>query len=114
MHLKVNLLLIASFIIFILFIAKPSFADSNISYEEYMDDWNKNISLAKKYLNDTQIALDQEDTLVACSSQRKASEYGIKATKSRIKADKLKGFLEEIPNLEDGLARWEAFGNFCG
>ena len=101
------------FIILNLLFPNPTFASSEIRYQEYMAIWDENISLAKRYLQETEIALNQGDTLVACSSQRKASQYGILATKSRIKADKLKGFSDGIENLEIGLKKWEELGNSC-
>ena len=98
----------------ILSMSESALADSLIDYNYYMDDWNTNISLAKEYLKETQIALEQGDTLAACSSQRKASQYGIEATESLIKAMKINGKTDGIENFVSGLNKWRELGDFCG
>ena len=82
-------------------------------YDEYLGSWNENIALAKDYLREAERSLKNGDALDACFNQKKASNYGLIATKARIKAAQLQGELSLIPNLESGLKRWKAFGDFC-
>ena len=53
------------------------------------------------------------DELSGCATQKKASKYGIEATKSLIKAMEDNESPEGIKNLETGLNKWRELGDFC-
>ena len=82
-------------------------------YDNYMNTWTENIILARNFLDKAQESLNNGDPLESCFNQRKASEYGLIATQSRIKAEEIQGDLSLIPNLEEGLKKWKAFADFC-
>ncbi len=111
MHLPRHLSLWLGALICMLFISVPALAENN--YDYYMQKWDENIGMAKNYLDKADHALEENDILLSCSNQRKASEYGIKAIESRIKAIEISGLDEEISRLEIGLEKWKAFGEFC-
>ena len=86
---------------------------SIVDYDQYMNIWNENITLARQYLMEAETALNNGDTLEACANQGKASEYGLIATNARMSAAEIKDEKNIIPTLQDGLKRWKAFGDFC-
>ena len=83
-------------------------------YNLYLQSWDENIILAKKYMNDAESYLKEGDILTSCSSQRKASTYGVIATESLIKAQNLiPNESNDIRGLEEGLKKWKALDDFC-
>ena len=86
---------------------------SVVDYDQYMHTWDENIVLAKEYLREAEKSLNNGDALDSCVNQRKASEYGLIATEARISAAEIKAENDIIPNLQDGLKKWKAFGDFC-
>ena len=84
------------------------------TYDQHISSWNENIQLAQKYLNNAELAIKNGDYLDSCFNQRKASEFGLIATKARIEAAEIKGENDLILNLQNGLKKWKAFGDFCG
>ena len=101
--------------IFVFLSISPVNAESTLedSYQSYLSDWDSNIALAKKYLYEAEKSLKIDDPLGSCSNQLKASNYGIKATKSRIEAYKISGQMGLVPELEEGLDKWKKLGQFC-
>ncbi len=85
----------------------------NQTYDEYIEIWNENTTLAKSFMKESMKSLDNGDALDSCFNQRKASEYGYVATLARIEAAKLNEEEVLIPNLMNGLEKWKAFGDSC-
>tara|TARA_B100000700_G_scaffold323970_1_gene428986 strand:+ start:1026 stop:1355 length:330 start_codon:yes stop_codon:yes gene_type:complete len=88
--------------------------ETDKAYESYINSWQENIILARKMLTDAENSLSNGDMLASCTSQRKASIYGLEATRSRIKAFRVVGDNSQIELLEEGLKKWKALGDFCG
>ena len=102
-----------SFVFLILITFQGSEVASVVDYEQYIHVWEDNIMQAKEYLREAENSLNNGDALDSCVNQRKASEYGLIATKARISAAEIRNEKDIIPNLEDGLKRWKAFADFC-
>ena len=106
--------LVAALIItLILFGNNIVFASTEKDFLIYMNDWESKREIASKYLKEAKIAFKEGDELTGCATQRKASKFGIKATKSLIKAMELNGSYEGLDNLEAGLNKWRELGDFC-
>ena len=88
-------------------------ADSQNSFDQYMNEWEVKRNLASKYLLEAEAALKSGDELNGCAFQKKASEFGIEGTQALIKAMKVNGSKEEIQNLETGLRKWQELRDFC-
>ena len=82
-------------------------------FESYMQEWNEKRELATQYLSEADRALKEGDEVTGCITQRKASKYGIEATKSLIKAMKINGSTDGLENFESGLNKWKELGDFC-
>ena len=107
-------------IIFLVLISVPTVSasdldlDLNLDYQDLLNSWEQNIVMARQYLDKAEESLRDGDTLQACVDQRKASKYGLVATKSKIEAEKLIGNTEQVKLLNKGLIKWKAFSEFCG
>ncbi len=102
--------------LFILLIAchgTASWADSPISFADYMNEWNEKRDLATKNLLEAEQALKEGDKKLSCIYQRKAGANGIEATQSLIKAMKSNGSTDGIENFEAGLNKWKELRDFC-
>ena len=90
--------LILSILITIILLVQGSvvLASNESNFQTYIEDWTINKELASKYLQEAEDALKTGDELTACTTQRKASQYGIKATESLIKAMELNGSLDGL------------------
>ena len=88
----------------------PAFAED---FESYMHEWNEKRELATQYLLEADKALREGDEVTGCITQRKASKYGIEATKSLIKAMRINGSTDGLENFESGLNKWKELGDFC-
>ena len=104
--------LIAAFLFVLLtaFQCAPAFAED---FESYMQEWNEKRELATQYLLDAEKSLKEGDDATACVTQRKASQYGIEATESLIKAMRIIGSTDGLENFESGLNKWKEIGSFC-
>ena len=89
------------------------FAYQDETYSKYLDIWNKNSSLASKYLLESEKYLKIGDKSLGCSMQKKASFYGIKSTEALIQAFKISKTTEDLSSLEAGLNKWKELGDFC-
>ena len=78
-----------------------------------MGDWESKKTIASEYLKQAENAFKEGDELTGCSFQRKASLYGIEATKSLISAMEVNGTKDGLENLEGGLNKWRELGDFC-
>ena len=107
--------IIASLVVlFISFINnKAAVADNQSQYSILMDEWNKNKDIASKLLLEAEGQFKDGDEISGCSTQRKASEYGIKATNSLIEAMKANQFYDGLENLEAGLNKWKELRDLC-
>ena len=92
----------------------PAQAKSINEFEKNMNIWNEKVALASQYLDEAEEALKNGDELQGCSKQKKAGEYGIKATQALIEAFKINGQSEsELSNLQSGLNKWKELRDFC-
>ena len=82
-------------------------------FELYMQEWNSKRELATQYLLDAEKALKEGDEATGCATQRKASQYGIEATESLIKAMKINGSIDGLDNIKSGLNKWRELKDFC-
>ena len=79
-----------------------------------MSNWNKKITLASKYLKQAESALKEGDKYLGCTNQKRAGRLGVEASKSLIKAFKIKSSSKtEIENLQTGLNKWKELRDFC-
>ncbi len=108
-----KILAIFLFLLTILFFSDFALADVNYGYKEYFKEWNDKRELATQYLKEAEEQLKAGDELSGCAAQQKASEYGVAATNSLIKAMKLNGTLDGIDDLQAGLNKWRELGDFC-
>ena len=79
-----------------------------------MNEWDEKRELATQYLIDAEKAIKAGDKTNGCLKQRKASDYGIEATESLIKAMKINGSTDGLKNFESALNKWREIGDFCG
>ncbi|WP_320667493.1 hypothetical protein [Prochlorococcus sp. MIT 1307] len=105
-------LLLAISLIFLLITIQDGAAFAE-DFESYMQEWNEKRELATQYLRDAERALKEGDEAISCTTQRKASKYGIEATESLIKAMKINGSTDGIENFELGLNKWRELRDFC-
>ncbi len=109
-----SVLLIILFLLFYIGVSPDILAaDSEDAFQSYMNVWNEKRELASKYLLEAETALKEGDVLTGCAKQKIASQYGVYATESLIKAIKLKGNSQEIENLQSGLNKWKEIGDYC-
>ena len=101
------------FAFLIVFLARPIFADSQLRFQDYMDIWTENSSLASQYLQEAEKALKGGDELQGCAMQSKAGDYGIQATEALIEAFKISDQTDGLSNLEAGLNKWMELRDFC-
>ena len=105
-------ILIVFFLVVLLMNTQNMQAFAN-DFETYMREWNNKRELATQYLLDAEKALKEGDEATGCVNQRKASQYGIEATKSLIEAMKINGSTDGLDNIESGLNKWRELGDFC-
>ncbi len=105
------LTLILSLLIFL--ISDSALAVPETDFELNLKNWNKNIALASKYLEDAEKDLKDGDPVQSCIKQRKAANYGIEATESLIKVFEENGSKEDINNIKSGLNKWKELRDFC-
>ncbi len=82
-------------------------------FETYINEWNKKSELATHYLLKAEKFLKEGNKSKGCSNQKKASEYGINATESLIKAIKINGSTDGLDVFESGLNKWRELRDFC-
>tara|TARA_B100000700_G_C14564696_1_gene632744 strand:+ start:361 stop:648 length:288 start_codon:yes stop_codon:yes gene_type:complete len=82
-------------------------------FQTHMNEWNEKRVLASQYLLDAEKFLKEGDKAKGCSKQREASQYGIQATESLIKAMKINDSTDGLENFESGLKKWRELGDFC-
>ena len=101
-------------IVFVFFNNSLAYANSENDFDWYMNQWDVNKELASQYLLEAEKAFKEGDELTACATQKEASEYGIQATSSLIKAMELNGTMDSMENLLAGLNKWKEIGEICG
>ncbi len=100
-------------LIIIIYPVNVVFSQDVNSYNDNLENWNHNIKLASDYLENAEKELKNGNEIDACIQQRKAADYGIKATNSLIKAFKESGSTEDLSNIEAGLNKWKELRDFC-
>ena len=107
--------MIASFILLFILLFHPNsvLSETSTIFESNMKAWEMNREMATKYLLEAEKSLKEGDELSGCNNQKKASEYGVKATKALINAMRINNSNEDIDNLVAGLNKWKEIGDFC-
>ena len=108
---KLIALILIMFLIF--FDQNVAFASNNKDFSAYMEDWTTKKELASKLLLEAENAYKSGDELSACALQSQASDFGIEATESLIKAMEINGSTDGLENLEVGLNKWKELGRLC-
>ena len=88
-------------------------ASEEKDFSSYMRDWTEKKELASKLLRDAENAFKAGDELSGCALQVKASNKGIDATQSLIKAMEINGSTDGLENLEFGLNKWKQLATIC-
>ena len=104
--------LFTAFLWFLLIISESSYVFAG-DFETYMKVWDEKRGLATEYLMKAEKSLKEGDKTNGCANQRKASQYGIEATQSLIKAMKINGSEDGFEGLASGLNKWRELGDFC-
>ena len=82
-------------------------------FEMYLSDFYQKQEKASKILKEIESDLKDGSRDRVCARQREAASYGIKATKSLIKAFKSNGSKTEMENLQAGLDKWRELRDYC-
>ena len=101
------------FLLITVFQVEEGCAESSEKFDSYMQQWDEKRELATQYLLQAEKYLKEGDELSGCSSQEKASKYGIEATQALINAMKINDSTEGIQDLKAGLNKWKELGDFC-
>ena len=107
-----NKILIIFFILY-LFIGNTVSASLEDDFQNRLLIWEDNISEARNYLRKAEKLFKDGNYNQACKSQKKASNYGVIATNSLIKAFVLNDDSEDIKYLEIALEKWKNIGSLC-
>ncbi len=88
-------------------------ANELIIFKKNLKLWNEKNSLANQYLLEAKSALKNGDKVVGCRKQIIASDLGLEATESLMKAFEAIGTEEDSIALSNNLKEWKELRHFC-
>tara|TARA_Y100001968_G_C19069968_1_gene577870 strand:- start:14 stop:340 length:327 start_codon:yes stop_codon:yes gene_type:complete len=101
------------FFIFVILFFTGFSVKAESEFEMYLSDFYQKQAKASKILKEIEIDLKDGSRESVCARQREAAKYGIEATKSLIKAFKIKASKIEMENLQAGLDKWKELRDYC-